>query len=169
MQSSQSPAKGSGGKIFWSVLLLVVIVVVILYLLSLFSSIDPLGLQNNGRTGDQRSDMRAQKSDWQAVFLDNGQVYFGKVENEMSDPVLLKDIYYLQVVQPLQQQAAPGETPKPTQPTLSLVELGNELHGPMSEMRINRSHILFIEDLKTTGKVVASIEEDLAKKKSAEK
>lgn len=83
-------------------------------------------------------------------------MYFGKVQGELADPVYLKDIYYLQVVQPLQQAEA-GQAPAPAQPQLSLVKLGNELHGPMDEMRINREHVLFVEDLKPESKVVDAI------------
>jgi hypothetical protein len=41
---------------------------------------------------------------------------------------------------------------------LSLVKLGNELHGPKDEMTINKAHIIFVEDLKADGKVVTAID-----------
>ncbi len=88
----------------------------------------------------------------QAVFLSNGQVYFGKLSGENSQFATLKDIYYLRTDQ---------IQPKPEaekQQKLTLVKLGNEIHGPEDEMRINRDHILFVEDLKTDGSVVQAIE-----------
>lgn len=93
---------------------------------------------------------------WQAVFLSNGQVYFGHVLDEKADPVVLQEIYYLQVIQPLQ-QTSQGEGSLQLEPELSLVKLGNELHGPRDEMRIVRANVLFIEDLKDNGKVVEAI------------
>lgn len=101
----------------------------------------------------------AKVSGYKAVFLTNGQVYFGKMSNPNGQYVTLKDIYYLQVNQPLQSgdeaaQAAAAQQ----QPELSLVKLGNELHGPVDEMKINRDQILFYEDLKTDGKVAEAIE-----------
>jgi hypothetical protein len=58
--------------------------------------------------------MTAKASGYQAVFLSNGQVYFGKIENPSSDYVTLKDIYYLQVTQPplqgSQQQGQQSQT-----------------------------------------------------------
>jgi hypothetical protein len=36
-------------------------------------------------------------SDWQAVFLSNEQVYFGKLKSANSSYPVLEDIYYLQV------------------------------------------------------------------------
>ena len=43
-------------------------------------------------------------SKYQAVFLTNGQAYFGKVSNERKDYVSLNDVYYLILKQPLQNQ-----------------------------------------------------------------
>ncbi len=94
---------------------------------------------------------------YQAVFLTNGQVYFGKVANKTSQFVTLTDIYYLQVNRNLQSPSENGETTANTS-DLTLVKLGNELHGPQDEMQINRDHILFIENLKDSGKVVQAIE-----------
>ena len=142
--SAQESSKSGGSKAFWWLLLIVLIVVAVLYVFPM------LGITGGASTKS------LSKGDWQAMFLDNGQVYFGKVEGELSDPVLLKDIYYLQVIQPLQQTEV-GQAPAPSQPQLSLVKLGNELHGPMDEMRINREHILFVEDLKADSKVVDAI------------
>lgn len=88
----------------------------------------------------------------QAVFLDNGQVYFGFIANEETKTVSLKDIYYLQVNQDLQD----GKT-KETNQNLSLVKLGNELHGPVDLMHINRDHILFVEDMKDDSQVNKAI------------
>jgi len=103
-----------------------------------------------------------QTSPYQAVFLTNGQVYFGKISGGDNNYVTLKDIYYLQVVQPpLQGQQGAAQTQATTsqdqQTQISLVKLGQELHGPVDEMHISRSQILFYEDLKNDGKVVEAI------------
>ncbi|MBD3311826.1 MAG: hypothetical protein GF349_05065 [Candidatus Magasanikbacteria bacterium] len=92
---------------------------------------------------------------YQAVFLNNGQVYFGKIEKRDSDLVKLVDIYYLQVNQGLQNQDADSEG----QPDMSLVKLGNELHGPEDEMEIILENILFIENLSKDSKVLRAIED----------
>jgi hypothetical protein len=102
---------------------------------------------------------RFSENNWQAVFLSTGEVYFGHVLNEKSDPVLLRDIFYLQSKQSLQQAQAGEIAASANQNELSLVKLGNELHGPIDEMRINRSHILYMETLKTESLVVKSIEQ----------
>ena len=93
--------------------------------------------------------------DYQAVFLTNGQVYFGKLYKESSRYPVLQNVYYLQVTQ-APQPIREGET----QPqNINLVKLGGELHGPQDEMRIARSQILFIEDLKSDSRVMQAIEQ----------
>jgi len=96
------------------------------------------------------------KDNYQAVFLSDGQIYFGKLTNTDKDYATLEDIYYLQVQnnnsdqQPVQQ----GES---TAAQITLVKLGNEIHGPKDEMIINRDQILFWENLKTDGQVADAI------------
>jgi hypothetical protein len=92
---------------------------------------------------------------YQAVFLTNGQVYFGKLTNEKSTYAVLRDVFYLQITQ-APQPLKPGETP-PT--NINVVKLGGELHSPQDEMRINRDQILFVEDLKPESRVVQAIEQ----------
>ena len=94
------------------------------------------------------------KNEYQAVFFTNGQVYFGKLQNIDADTLTLTDIFYL--------QAQPNTTSTNPQPTSSasdvqLVKLGNEVHGPEDKMIINKSQILFFENLSKTGKVSDSI------------
>jgi hypothetical protein len=91
--------------------------------------------------------------DYQAVFLTNDQVYFGKLTSADSQYPRLRDVYYLQVTQTLQ----PPEQTGPAIPNINLVKLGGELHGPTDEMVINRDHILFYEDMKPDSQVVTAI------------
>ena len=92
----------------------------------------------------------------QAVFLTNGQVYFGSVK-EMSPKFLdLENIYYLN-----SQQAQPDQGSKDTsqQTNFSLVKLGCELHGPYDQMIINRDQVVFWENLRDDGQVGKAIEQ----------
>lgn len=97
---------------------------------------------------------------YQAIFLTNGQVYFGKIAKETNNYLVLREIYYLQVTQPPLQGSADQRQQQSTQkqePQISLVKLGNELHGPEDEMFISRSQLLFYENLKENGQVVKAI------------
>ncbi len=100
-------------------------------------------------------DAGVKSGQYQAVFLTNGQVYFGKVSDVNNGYVKLSDIYYLQV----QQSVQPTDKSKSSndQSQVSLAKLGSELHGPEDSMNINRDQVLFWENLKNDGKVVQAI------------
>lgn len=150
-QMMQQPGRSS--RMPWVVLVIVVIIV--------------LGVLAFLFRGKFSQNANAPKlSGYQAVFLTNGQVYFGKIADVRDTYVKLSDIYYLQVNQNLQsgqtgqsatqaQNAANSSSNQ--QPQLSLVKLGQELHGPADEMYINRSQILFYEDMKADGQVAQAI------------
>jgi hypothetical protein len=82
-----------------------------------------------------------------AVFLTNNQVYFGTITGDGKDWLTLKNIYYIQ---------KGSETG--TNADVALMKLGNEVHGPEDMMLINRSQILFVEKLKSDGKMAKAIE-----------
>lgn len=95
---------------------------------------------------------------WQAVFLANGQVYFGHLKERTSKYPVLTNIYYLQVNQNLQAANQNTNTNTNTnEPQVSLIKLGDELHGPKDEMYIAKDQILFWEDLKEDSQVVTAI------------
>lgn len=92
------------------------------------------------------------KDKYQAVFLNNGQVYFGHIHSLNSDFVDLQSIYYL--------QTNGGSTTDQTSSSsnnVSLVKLGCELHAPYDQMVINRDQVLFWENLQDSGQVVKAI------------
>ncbi|MEK7184048.1 MAG: hypothetical protein AAB701_00830 [Patescibacteria group bacterium] len=91
----------------------------------------------------------------QAVFLTNGQVYFGSF-SQSAGVARLENIYYLQVDQQSQLGTDPSSSAQ--EPDVKLIKLGNELHGPKDVMRINPAQILFVEDLKEDGKVAEAIQ-----------
>ena len=89
---------------------------------------------------------------YQAVFLTNGQVYFGKVVRRCDQEIRLTGIYYLQNDKQGVEAVNGGQDMK-------LIKLGNELHGPQDMMYINREHVLFIEDLKADSRVVKAMQQ----------
>lgn len=95
---------------------------------------------------------------YQAVFLSNSQVYFGKLQALGSDYFKLTDIYYLQSNQG---DAADSKNPQQTNTDqnadVQLIKLGSELHGPDDAMIVSKDQVLFFENLKTDGKVSKSI------------
>jgi len=101
-------------------------------------------------------DSGVKSGQYQAVFLTNGQVYFGKVSDINNGYVKLSDIYYLQVQQSVQPDNKSSSSDK-DQSQVSLAKLGSELHGPEDNMYISRQQVLFWENLKNDGKVVQAI------------
>lgn len=90
--------------------------------------------------------------EWTGVFLTNGQAYFGHFYSGPGDYARLRDVHYVLATQ-LQSQT-PAQQP---QTALSLQRLGGEIHGPKTEMKIAKSQILFIEELRADSPVVQSI------------
>src|SRR5581483_9600089 len=90
---------------------------------------------------------------YQAVFLNNGQVYFGKIKNLNGRYLNLTNIFYLS-----SQQAQPASSNKATSNNkFSLVKLGCELHGPEDKMILNAGQVTFWENLRNNGQVVTAI------------
>lgn len=87
------------------------------------------------------------KEGWQAVFLSNGQVYFGKITAIDNKMIILEDIYYLQVDQQIQPEQ--GEDAQSQEPQVTLAKLGSELHGPQDQMFISTDEVVFWENLKS--------------------
>lgn len=88
------------------------------------------------------------KDGYQAVFLNNGQAYFGKIKGMNGNYIDLQDIYYLYN----------GSTEGSSNASnLSLVKLGTELHCPEDRMVIYREQISFWENIDDSGKVVSAI------------
>lgn len=139
-----SMQQNSNGKFRGPVMWLVALVVVLLVICGAWFAWSKMG----GDTG-------VKSGQYQAVFLTNGQVYFGKVSNVSGDYVKLSDIYYLQVQQSVQPEDKKKENNDQSQ--VSLAKLGSELHGPEDSMQISRQQVLFWENLKNDGKVVQAI------------
>jgi hypothetical protein len=107
--------------------------------------------------GTSNTSTAIKSKQYQALFLTNGQVYFGKLKSVDASYVKLTDIYYLQVqqqVQPKDDKANNGQ-----QPQVSLAKLGGELHGPEDSMYVSREQVLFWENLTEQGKVATAIKD----------
>ncbi len=150
-QTQTNPIRNSRGT---SALNTVLAVVAIVTALVVISYLGTRIVANGGSNGAIKS------RQYQALFLTNGQVYFGHLKSADNAYVKLSDIYYLQV----QQQVQPGDKTASQQPNVSLAKLGSELHGPEDSMYVNRDQVLFWENLKNDGKVANAIKDYQGKK-----
>ena len=85
---------------------------------------------------------------YQAVFLANGQVFFGRLSAAGSDYPRLDDVFYVQT----------QVSPETKQTTSVLIRRGKEWHGP-TYMYLNARSILLIEPVGTDSKVAQLIAE----------
>jgi len=108
---------------------------------------------SSGRATESLPTDEIANGEYQAVFLDSGQVYFGKLK-EGKEFYALTDVFYLQT----------GASGLDQTSSLSLIKLGSEAHGPEDKMEINKEHILFVEDMKSDSKVVKAILDYKSKK-----
>jgi hypothetical protein len=107
-----------------------------------------------------QSGLGAVKKDrYQAVFLTNGQVYFGKITKMTGETFVLNDIYYLQQAADVQKTEG-DEDAAAAQNQLTLAKLGKELHGPEDVMYVERSQVLFWENLTDKSQVVETINKE---------
>jgi hypothetical protein len=107
-------------------------------------------------TSSIMADSGVKSKQFQALFLTNGQVYFGNLTNVNGGYVKLTDIFYLQVNGGGSQTTVQPSASSTSQ-QVSLAKLGNELHGPEDVMYVSRDQVLFWENLKDSGKVVQAI------------
>ncbi len=105
------------------------------------------------RTSTTSESKLVDHSQYQAVFLNNGQVYFGNISSITSSYLRLVNIYYL-----TQNTATNSTANTSASGDYSLVKLGcQQIHYPYDQMIINRSQVTFWENLNKDGKVVQSI------------
>lgn len=93
---------------------------------------------------------------YHAVFLVNGQVYFGKILSSNEYELQMKDVFFLRVDE--QTTQAEGEETQITEPLLSLVERSKSLHKPIDPMTINKSQVILVEPLADDSEVIKAID-----------
>jgi hypothetical protein len=95
----------------------------------------------------------AGRAHYQAVFLTNGQAYFGRYVDRLGPYIKIEDPYYIQVSKAAT-ETAPAEQ--------KLVRRGQELHNPEGAMQIPKSGILFVEDLSDNSQFAQFMDKDRA-------
>lgn len=149
-QTMYRPESGGRKRMWITVIILAVVALAIAVVLVVWFS-RPAG-----------GDSAIQRDKYQAVFLTNGQVYFGKLAGASGDSMQLTNVYYLQVQQDVQGASGEAQTEADAtkdQSQVSLAKLGSELHGPEDAMQINREQVLFWENLTDDSKVVTAIKQ----------
>ena len=98
------------------------------------------------------------KSEYQAVFLTNGQVYFGKIGELNSKYLVLTNIFYIE--NNSANSTTTNNTTQAQNANYTLRKLGtSELHQPEDKMIVNSDTVTFWENLKDSSQVVTKIKE----------
>ena len=91
------------------------------------------------------------RAQYQAVFLANGQTYFGRYYERIGAYAKIEDVYYLQQSQGSDATQAPDTR---------LLRRGKELHAPAARMLVPKSAILFVEDLSDSSPIAQFMAQD---------
>jgi hypothetical protein len=91
------------------------------------------------------------RAHYQAVFLVNGQTYFGRYYDRLGAYAKIEDVYYLQQVQSADPNAAPDT---------KLLRRGKELDAPAPRMLFPKTAILFVEDLSPSSPIAQFMDND---------
>lgn len=91
---------------------------------------------------------------YQAVFLANGQTYFGHYLDRLGPYIKVENAFYI-ATQPTVEE---GQTPESR-----LIRRGSELHQPLPYVLIPKSAILFVEDLRADSQVAQFMDKQLGK------
>ncbi|SRR6266571_1802889 len=91
---------------------------------------------------------------YQAVFLANGQTYFGHYLDRLGPYVKVENAFYIAQ----QPTAEEGQTPESR-----IIRRGSELHQPLPYVLIPKSAILFVEDLRQDSQVAQFMDRELSK------
>lgn len=111
-------------------------------------------LVSNNRSGATGID----SSRYQAVFLTNGQIYFGKLKDFNDMSFQLTDMYY-----PQAQAAGASEdevVDATQQSNIQLYRVTDGVHGPEDQMIIMKNQILYYENLQENSKVTQLIKQN---------
>jgi len=90
---------------------------------------------------------------FQAVLLDTGLVYYGRISGLGTDYPVLRDVYYIQT----------STDPQTKQVSNVLIRRGNEFHGPPYTV-LSARHIVMVEPVGANSKVAQLIAEQEKKK-----
>ena len=91
---------------------------------------------------------------YQAVFLANGQTYFGHYLERLGPYVKVENAFYITQ----QPTADENQTPESR-----IIRRGSELHQPLPFVLIPKSAILFVEDLRADSQVAQFMDRELGK------
>lgn len=102
-----------------------------------------------------RNDQVIMTDRYQVVLLDDGKIFFGKLQNTQGNYLTLKDPYYAQG----NDQTSSGTNGSVSGgPGVKIFKVTNETYGPEDSMSIQISKVQFWQNLRADSKVAKAIQ-----------
>lgn len=101
---------------------------------------------SSGKTADTAGST----SQYRAVTMDNDQVFYGKLEGDKHDYLVLTEAFYYQ----------PGISARGTgadQGNIRIIKVGTELHQPQDRVMLNRDHVVTVQTLTDESKIIQAM------------
>lgn len=93
---------------------------------------------------------------WYAVKLVDGEMFYGKIGDIKSDPMVMNNVYYNYDQLKAKEENKPIVEPSSN---IRLVKRGKETHGPDGALNVVRSQVLFLEAMKSDSKILKAIQD----------
>lgn len=97
---------------------------------------------------------------YQAVYLMNGQLYFGKLTELSKTHLQLTNVYYLQSNSSEDAAASTKNAAANASSNFQLIKLSGAIYGPSDEMVISKDQVLYYQNLNDDSKASQLIESD---------
>lgn len=104
------------------------------------------------KMGSSATSVPIEKDKYQAVFMSNGEILFGKLTTLDAAHVELSEVFYIRS-NVNDATATESEDAQTEDSDMQLIKRGEEVHGPEDAMIINRDQVLYYENLKPSSKV----------------
>lgn len=116
------------------------------------SGISNIFKRPNPSNSSNSSNSSFSSSAYVAIYMENGKIYFGKMQASDSDEPRLTDVFTLNVSSSQTQGQDAAQT------DFELVKLTDQFQSPTDLLVLSRNKILFWEPLKADSRVVEAIE-----------
>ncbi len=102
-------------------------------------------------------------NNWYAVYLNNKDVYFGRISSITPETIFLKDVYYLEVYNPQLEQTSASKNfqlQSAPQQIYNLIHRGSDINSFLTDhnLFIDRRAVLFWEKLEFDSQILKLIE-----------
>lgn len=144
VEQHDSSSKKSNKGLLWTIIIILAVIVLAVVGWAVWSK-------------SKGSETGIDNSKYQAVFMSNGQIYFGKLSDFNESSFKITKIYYPQA------QSTGEETTtnvNDEQSSIQLFRVTDGVHGPEDQMIITKSQILYYENLESNSKVTQLIEQN---------